>query len=214
MFSPARLGITLILAGWSWQVVHSAEPAAEDPSVAELKVLDADFDRFTQMLQVYDDPNYLPRIKVYHSALKLRVEAQHKNFDQLKLDDVRYDINQQVQRMSRAMQPLLTPLPVDERKLEVSKLNPSPSNPAEVKAAMDALDAAIIREEAKARGLPAVHEDPMAKIVRAKQGRSELAKQFTKERWVAVTKDLEAPRRVAWVPKPAPYVPPAGGKNP
>jgi hypothetical protein len=208
-FLLPRLGFVLLLAAWSWPSASAAEPDAEDPSIAELKVLDADFARFTQMLQVYDDPYYLPRIRVYHSALKLRVEAQHKNFDQLRLDDLRYDINQQIQRMSRAMQPLLTPVPTNEKKLAVSKLNPSPSNPAEVKAAMVALDEAIVREEAKARTLPTIHEDPMAKIARAKQGRAELAKQFTKEKWVAVTKDLEAPLRVAWVPKPPPYVPPA-----
>ena len=115
-FLQPRLGLALFLAAWSWHSASAAEPAPEDPSIAELKILDADFERFTQMLQVYDDPYYLPRIRVYHSALKLRVEAQHKNFDQLKLDDVRYDINQQVQRMSRAMQPLLTPLPTGEKK--------------------------------------------------------------------------------------------------
>jgi len=208
------LGLALFLAAWCWQTAGAATPAVEDPSIAELKVLDADFDRFTQMLQVYDDPYYLPRIKVYYSALKLRVEAQHKNFDQLKLDDVRYDINQQVQRMSRAMQPLLTPRPTGEMKLQVSKLNPSPANPADVKAALEALDAAIVREEAKARTLPTLHEDPMARIARAKQGRAELAKQFTKEKWVAVTKDLDTPPRVAWVPKPPPYVPPPASTNP
>ncbi len=203
-----RLGLALFLATWSWQSARAAAPAAEDSSIAELKVLDADFDRFTKMLQIYDDPYYLPRIKVYYSALKLRVEAQHQNFDQLKLDDVRYDINQQVQRMSQAMQPLRTPPPTSEEKLQVSKLNPSPNNPTEVKAALVALDAAIAREEARVKSLPASQEDPMAKIARAKQGRAELARQFTKEKWVAVTKDLEAPPRVAWVPKPAPYVPP------
>ena len=88
-------------------------------------------------------------------------------------------------------------------------MNPSPANPAEVKAAMAALDAAIVREEARARTLPTIHEDPMARIARAKLGRTELAKQFTREKWVAVTRDLEAPPRIAWVPKPPPYVPPA-----
>ncbi len=207
-FLLPRLGLALFLAAWTGRSAGAAAPAVEDPSIAELKVLDADFERFTKMLQVYDDPYYLPRIKVYYSALKLRVEAQHKNFDQLKLDDVRYDINQQVQRMARAMKPLLTPLPTGEIKLEVSKLNPSPANPAEVKAALAALDAAIVREEARAKALPTIHEDPLAKIARAKQGRAELAQQFTKEKWVAVTKDLEAPPRVAWVPKPPRYVPP------
>ena len=213
-FPLPRLGLALLLGVCLWQSSRAAEPAAEDPSIAELKVLDADFERFTKMLQVYDDPHYLPRIRVYHSALKLRVEAQHKNFDQPKLDDVRYDINQQVQRMSRAMQPLLTPLPTSENKLDVSKLNPSPTNPAEVKAAMAALDAAIVRGELKAKTLPTIHEDPMAKVARARQGRAELDKQFTSEKWVAVTKDLEALPRVAWVPKPPAYVPPAASKNP
>jgi hypothetical protein len=208
------LALALILGACFWQSTNAAETAAEDPSIAELKVLDADFERFTKMLQVYDDPYYLPRIRVYHSALKLRVEAQHKNFDQQKLDDVRYDINQQVQRMSRAMQPLVTPPPTSENKLDVSRLNPSPANPAEVKAAMAALDAAIVREELNARKRPAIHEDPMAKVARARQGRAELAKQFTREKWVAVTKDLETPARVAWVPKPPPYVPPAARTNP
>jgi hypothetical protein len=197
----------LSLAAWSGPASIAAEPV-EDPSIAELKILDADFERFTRMLQVYDDPYYLPRIKVYHAALKLRVEAQHKNFDQLKLDDIRYDINQQIQRMSLAMQPLRTPVPTGEKKLEVSKLNPSPRNPDEVKAALAALDAAIIREEARAKTLPTIHEDPMAKIARAKQGRAELAQKFTSEKWQAVTKDLETPPRIAWVPKPPPYVPP------
>jgi hypothetical protein len=211
IFRSYRLfGLTFgLFAVAGWLSAQAAEPAAEDPSVAELKILDADFARLTQMLEVYDDPYYLPRIKVYYAGLKLRVEAQHKNFDQLKLDDVRYDINQQIQRMSVAMRPLLTPVPTNEKKLAVSKLNPSPANPAEVKAALVALDEAIVREEAKARTLPTIHEDPMAKIARAKQGRAELAKQFTKEKWAAVTKDLETPPRIAWIPKPPPYVPPA-----
>ncbi len=207
-FSLPRLGFALLLAASIPSATRAADQAVEDVSVAELKVLDADFGRLESIMQVYDDPYYLPRIKVYHSALKLRVEAQHKNFDQQRLDDLRYDINQQIQRMSRAMQPLLTPLPTGEEKIEVSRLTPSPSRPEEVKAALTALDEAIVREEAKAKTMPKIHEDPMARIARAKQGRAELGKQFTAEKWAAVTRDLETPPRVAWVPKPAPYVPP------
>lgn len=213
-FSLPRLGLALFLGVCFWHSTSAAEPAAEDPSIAELKILDADFERLTKTLQVYDDPYYLPRIKVYYSALKLRVEAQHKNFDQQRLDDLRYDINQQVQRMSRAMQPLVTPPPGGEAKLKVSNLRPSPANADEVKAALIALDAAIVREEANARTQPTIHEDPMARIARAKQGRAELGRQFTAEKWTAVTKDLETPPRVAWVPKPPAYVPPDASKNP
>jgi hypothetical protein len=208
LFPLPRLGLALFLGACLYPA-HAADQPAEDPSVAELKVLDADFDRFTKMMQVYDDPYYLPRIRVYHSAIKLRVEAQHKNFDQQKLDDLRYDINQQIQRMSRAMQPLITPVPTGEMKLEVAKLRPSPGNADEVKAALAALDGAISRAEVRARTAPAGPEDPQARITRAKQGRAELGKQFTLEKWIAITKDLETPPRIAWIPKPPPYVPPA-----
>lgn len=208
------MGFALLLAASFLPAARAADQAVEDVSAAELKVLDADFERLKNIMQVYDDPYYLPRIKVYHDALKLRVEAQHKNFDQQKLDDLRYDINQQIQRMSRAMQPLLTPVPTSEKKIEVSKLTPSPSRPEEVKAALAALDQAIVREEAKAKSMTNVREDPMARIARAKQGRAELGKKFTAEKWAAVTKDLETPPRIAWVPKPPPYVPPATKSEP
>lgn len=208
------MGFALLLAASFLPAARAADQAVEDVSAAELKVLDADYERLKNIMQVYDDPYYLPRIKVYHDALKLRVEAQHKNFDQQKLDDLRYDINQQIQRMSRAMQPLLTPVPTSEKKIEVSKLTPSPSRPEEVKAALAALDQAIVREEAKAKSMTNVREDPMARIARAKQGRAELGKQFTAEKWAAVTKDLETPPRIAWIPKPPPYVPPSTKTEP
>jgi len=204
-----RVSLALWAAAGCWQLTHGAEVAPEDPAIAEMKVVDADMARFTEMLKVYDDPYYKPRIMVFYNAIALRIEALRQSFDQQKADDLRFDLNQQVQRMAVALRPLITPPPGEGPGLELSKLKPSPGNRAEIAAALAALDSAIARLESEAKAGAAGQPELMAKFERVRQGRVALGKSFTAAGWAALTKDLETPLRIQWRPRPVKSTPAA-----
>jgi hypothetical protein len=98
--------------------------------------------------------------------------------------------------MASYLAPLKTlPRPPGETRSEfsVAKLNPSPGNPADIKAALDALDGEIKRLEVRAGGLvmgSMARESEMARIQRIKDHRQALASDFTKARWKAMVAEL------------------------
>jgi len=177
----------------------AAEPAApvEDRS-AEHKTLDVDLARLVGLFEQYNDPVHKLTILGYINLMKGRAEALKENWDQVKYEELRYDINLQCQRLANWLAPLRTPPPSPQgeaaRQLAVGKLNPSPANPAEIKAALDAADREIRRQEDRASGLvigsPA-REAEAARIKRIKENRAALSQEFTKARWNALVADLQ-----------------------
>jgi len=125
--------------------------------------------------------------------------ATKVQFDQVKYDELRYDINLQYQRIANFLAPLRTPPPVapGERSaaLEVSKIHPNPANQADTKAALDLVDREIKRRESRANGQmigsPA-REAAVAKIHQIKASRAALGKEFTAARWDALVSEINA----------------------
>lgn len=78
--------------------------------------------------------------------------------------------------------------------LALYRMNPSPENKEEVKAALAALDAEIDRLQARAKAMPKGPErDALRKRAKALDDRrDELAGDFTKARWDAVVSDVKA----------------------
>jgi len=186
-----NLGLLLAVLGAAPLASAAEKPAAVDPSIAELAVLDSDLARFERFLKQYDDPKYKGYTQEIYDVLKERTDGVHKAFDQLKCDDLRWDINMQSQRLARAMAPLDTPPPSSKNQVDLEELAPNPANQAEVTAALNALDDAIARKEAQAKALTAGREAAAARVEGLKKARSALTSKFTTEGWTTAVKELK-----------------------
>jgi hypothetical protein len=185
------LGILVAVGGLLRPGVAAEKAPEVDPAVAEMAVVDADLARFERLLKQYDDPKYKEYTTEIFGVLKERVEGLRKNFDQLKADDLRFDINTQAQRLARALAPLDTPPPSKETRLDLEEINPAPGNRAEVSAALAALDDAIARRETQAKALTAGRDEAMARVQNLKKLRAALAPNFTTAGWMAAVKELK-----------------------
>src|SRR5215217_7877587 len=145
----------LVVCAPSLQAQAAAQPAptvtsapAEDHA-AEFKVLDIDITRFDGLLERFNDPVNKVTIFAYRNLLKSRVDDLRGGFDQAKYDELRYDINLQCQRLANWLAAPRTPpraIAMEARqRVSISKLQPSPDNPAEIKAALGILDDEIRR---------------------------------------------------------------------
>jgi hypothetical protein len=206
---------------------NGAEQVAPDDHSAEFKTLDNDFARLDKLYMEYTDPVHKLTILGYISLMKDRAEilGWKRNdggssrgrggrgggglydvatpeakieFDQVKYEELRYDINLQCQRLANWMAPLRTPPPgpQSERSIEfqVSKLNPNPTNQAEVRAALDVLDREIKKMEERSSSMTSGstnREAEAARVGRIKERRAALGKEFTKARWDALVGDLK-----------------------
>ena len=173
--------------------LFSAEaPKTDDASVAELAAVAADLKRFEMLLNDFNDERYKPRIVEALETLRKRAEGLRANFDQQKSDDLRFDINQQAQRLARYRQPLITP-PRRAADLQLTALDPDPARREEVVAALVALDREIARQAAQ---LPAVGMTGRAtreeRLARVRSQRAELDRKFTREGWAEITRALKA----------------------
>ena len=183
------LGLALSVSG-ATRLPAADEKAPEvDPAIAGMAAVDADLARFDRLLKQYDDPQYKELTIEIFGVLKDRVEVLRKSYDQLKADDLHFDINTQAQRLARAMAPLDTPPPAKEFTLDLAELNPSPTSRAEVSAALAALDAAIARTERQARALAEGRETALARIENLKKLRAALSPNFTTAGWLAAVKE-------------------------
>ncbi|MSU66385.1 MAG: hypothetical protein EXS38_09860 [Opitutus sp.] len=187
------LSLTMAVAGLVGPAVAADESPKVDPKVAEMVVVDADLARFERLLKHYDNPRDQGYVGEIFGVLKERVEVLRKDFDQLKADDLRFDINTQAQRLALAMAPLVTPLPTKDLSLDLEELNPNPAKKAEVTAALAALDGAIARQEKQAKTLTQGREAALARVENLKKMRAALASKFTPAGWLAAVKELKRP---------------------
>lgn len=178
-----------------------AAPAAQEPvepvdaHAEEFKVLDLDMVRFETLFHQYNNLLLKPSILSQLQTLKDRVEALRLAFDRSKFDELRSDINLQAQRLALAMAPLRTPpVPKTDRShtLNLARLNPRPNDKAEVKAALEAVDAEIRRLERHVPDL-GLAERPaeQARIKRFKDRRDQLGKEFSKAGWDGLVGELK-----------------------
>ena len=220
---PLACVAALAFLGLACPVLTGAQDAAAEASPAEdhsaeFKTLDADFARIDGLFVEYTDPIHKLTILGYINLLKVRAKAlgwegvvpagggrggpggepPEPEWDSVKYDELRYDINLQSQRLANWMAPLRTPPPAvqSERRagLAVHRLNPSPDNAAEVKAALDVLDREIRQMENRTSTMmigSAGRDAEVARIARIKDRRTALGKEFTKARWDALVGDLK-----------------------
>lgn len=200
-FSSLRRLTALLLLGAGLAVptlpLRAAETPAADDHAPELKTLTVDFVRLDGLFEQYTDPVQKLTILGYINLMKGRAEALKENWDQVKYEELRYDINLQCQRIANWLAPLRTPPPVARGDtapgVAVAKLNPSPGNAAEIKAALEAVDREIKRLEDRlaASGGPAGRDADVSRLKRIKDHRAALGKEFTKARWDTLVADLK-----------------------
>lgn len=118
------------------------------------------------------------------------------SFDQVKYDELRYDINQQYQRLANYLAPLRTTPPPGPTELfvDLREVHPNPANAAEVKAALDLVDNEIKRMEkaSAAHWGSAVPGADQQRISRVKQRRELLGRQFTQARWNELVAEMNS----------------------
>jgi hypothetical protein len=178
--------------------VSAAEPkeAAADHA-EERKVLEMDLARFYDLLK--QDPDARTKVTLigYQRDYAARANKLLDNFDSAKYDELRYDINLQCQRLARKLAPLNTPPPGAPSSalldVEINELSPSPSDAAEVKAALGVADLAIQKLEARVAKLKtgtAEYAAEQGRLQRVKERRAGLGKQFTEAGWNGLASEL------------------------
>jgi len=169
-----------------------AAPQYTDEEKHALRALDAELERFDAMLEKDDDLQHKATVKAFIDAFKDRRDAMNKApFDQGKYDEIRFDINVEYQRLALWLAPPITPPPAVKAagvsEIAVYRLNPSPANRADVRAALAAVDAEISRLESHASA-PA----DRTRIQAIKAKRATLNREFTKAGWDGLLNDMKA----------------------
>ena len=221
------VGLGLALPLQTNPAVAAEQAAPIEDHAAEYKTLTADFARMDGLFIEYNDPVHKLTIVGYINLMKNRAELlgwqrpegeptgqirgggpgggyettmidAKPQWDQVKYDELRYDINLQCQRLANWLAPLRTPPPTPRveggAQLSVAKLNPSPANPAEVKAALEALDREIKRLDDQTTAMvigSTTRDSEVARIKRIKERRAALGKKFTKASWDTLVADLK-----------------------
>ena len=204
----ARLVTVLLVGGAATHLAaqYGPEQAAPEPNekvmaehATEFKVLDKDIARLDDLLVQYTDPLHKVTIFGYRNLLRARGDALKAGWDQVKYEELRYDINLQCQRLANWLAPLRTPppemRPEGATEFSVTKLNPSPANPNDVKAALEALDREIARlNDRVARQTigSTARDSELARIKLIKQHRAALAKEFTRAEWASLMVTLKS----------------------
>jgi len=110
-------GLALAVVGHSASV-SAAEPAPAatvqeytDEQKALLKALDSELGRFEALIAKVDDAKYAEFLKEQLAGLVKRRDAfKQVAFDGGKYDEIRYDLNVDIQRVAQWMEPSISPL--------------------------------------------------------------------------------------------------------
>ena len=176
--------------------------AADEPETApdlseQRQVLEMDLVRLYTLIQQDVDATTKTTLLGHHKELTGRANRLLEKFDPAKYDELRYDINIQCQRLARKQAALLSPpaSPNPDRvpDIAVYELSPSPTDPAEVKAALDVVDLTIKRLENRLSRLTVGSVEYLRereKIQRIKDHRVTLGKGFTQARWDSLAAEL------------------------
>jgi hypothetical protein len=195
--------LAILLLGVGLQLAFAAEqpPVAAKDYTEERQILEKDLARFYELIVRDDDPASKTSFRGYHQEYVRRANLLMQNFDAKKYDDLRYDINVHCQRLAKRLAPLAILPRVQQievgREVALAGFDPSPEDAAEVRAALDAADAAIKRQEERVGKLPAGRDrDAQVQwIQRLKERRSELAKRFTRPAWDVFVGELSSGKR-------------------
>ncbi|MSU65694.1 MAG: hypothetical protein EXS38_06250 [Opitutus sp.] len=178
------------------------EPAAPVDHPEERKVLELDLARSYSLIQQDTDPVTKVTLLGHQRELAARANRLLEKFDASKYDDLRYEINIQCQRLARKLAPLLTPPPSAKpegtAEVAVYELDPSPTDKADVQAALAATDLALKRLEGRLSKMmigSADYQKEQSRIQRSKDRRAALGKNFTEAGWTALANELRPPGR-------------------
>ena len=178
-------------------------PAADEPAAPDFKeqreVLEIDLGRLYQLIQQDNDPVTKTTLLGHQKELATRANRLLEKFDPAKYDELRYDINIQCQRLARKQAPLLTPPSSSQdgkvAEFALDELYPSPTDKAEVRAALEIVDLTIKRLEQRLGLLSpgsTSHRAEEARIKRLHERRAALAKDFTQSGWDALVGEFRA----------------------
>ena len=178
-------------------------PAADEPAAPDFKeqreVLEIDLGRLYQLIQQDNDPVTKTTLLGHQKELATRANRLLEKFDPAKYDELRYDINIQCQRLARKQAPLLTPPSSSQdgkvAEFALDELYPSPTDKAEIRAALEIVDLTIKRLEQRLgllRPGATRHRAEEARIKRLHERRAALAKDFTQSGWDALVGEFRA----------------------
>jgi hypothetical protein len=172
----------------------AASPALTPEQVTALKALDADIARLDAVLEKLTEPRLHTLTKSFLDVFKETRATLGITFDQVKHDELKFEVIAEFQRMSLWLAaPRTTPIVPHASPGIVFELDPSPESAAEVKAALAALDEEIKRTEAQVGRLTAVPARAAAleRLKTIQETRAALGRNFTKAGWIAVLADLK-----------------------
>ena len=180
-------------AGPDAGVTHTEE------QLAALKFLDDDIARLDVLLERISDAPLKATTRGFIDVFKETRRRLRQAYDQTKYDELKFEVVAEFQRIHLWLAaPREVPLvPGDTRRM-IFELEPSPVDPAEVRAALAALDEEIAHRETLASRLAADPErDEETRRLRAIQAdRAALGRTFTRAGWDAVLGKLKlAPKR-------------------
>lgn len=111
------LASTLLALALCCLRLSAADPAAKDTKpvftaeqTSALEVLTSEIARLDPMLEKVDDPQHKAWVKAKMDKLKARFQGLQKiAFDQTKVDELRFDVNIEYQRLAIWLRPPLAP---------------------------------------------------------------------------------------------------------
>jgi len=169
-------------------------PALTPEQVTALKALDADIARLDAVLEKITEPRLHELTKSFIDVFKTTRAALGTTFDQVKHDELKFEVIAEFQRMSLWLAaPRTTPIVPHASPGIVFDLDPSPDSAAEVKAALAALDEEIKRTEAQVGRLTAgpARDAATQRLKSIQETRAALGRNFTKAGWIAILADLK-----------------------
>lgn len=196
---PVALLLGALAAGRLFGAETASLPAAEPvPLTTEqtvaLQALDHDIARLDQNVSRVTDPAFRATTEGFIAGFKQTREALRRTFDQTRYDEVKFEAVDEYQRLRLWLSTTAAPpLPARPPAAEpiVFRLSPSPDQPAEIKAALAALDEEIRRRE---RG-PKPPEISPAAVPEARKSlrehRAALGRKFTSLGWEAALAELK-----------------------
>lgn len=170
-----------------------ADAAAQQ--AAALETVDRVLTRFAALVARDDDATHRAAAEATFGELKARRDALRANYDAGKYDELRVDLNLEYQRMSAWAAPARTPVPSGSAApfaFSVFQLDPDPASPASVQTALNALDRELARQDERVKSTPAgpTRDALLKRLAAAQQGRTALARDFTKAAWAEVIRAL------------------------
>jgi hypothetical protein len=168
-----------------------AAAAQTEEQKAAMKALDADISRLDALLESIHDAQLKALSKGFIDVFKEKRDRLRTTFDQTKYDELKFETVAEFQRLNLWLAPARSsPAKFEPTRAQeiLFELEPSATNPAEVKAALQALDDEIKRLEDQANRAALGPE----RLNTIKERRTVLGTKFTRAGWDAVISEMKS----------------------